>query len=146
MTLETSAPNEELALELLAAGHDARALRKHAGFASLPAARSFIRLPETRDEVQRLVADRIARLGSKAVARLGDLLDSDSTDGRTLVAAARTLMEAAGHLRRDHSVPIKTYAELSVAELNALIRQTRAELERAQAMARPQPVARIASS
>lgn len=146
MTLPVTALNEDLALQLLADGHDVRALRRFAGFQSLKEARDFARRTETHDEVRRLVADRIARLGAKAVSRLGELLDSDSTDGRTLVAAARTLMEAAGHLRRDHSVPIKTYAELSVAELNALIVQTRGELEAKLAERSAQPLALIASS
>src|SRR4051812_4289952 len=124
MTLPATSPNEDLALQLLADGHDVRTLRRFASTQNLKAARDFARRTETQEEVRRLVADRIARLGSKAVARLGDLLDSATTDGRTLVAAARTLMEAAGHLRRDHAAPIKTYAELSVPELNALITQT----------------------
>src|SRR5436190_15831615 len=109
-----TSPNEDLALQLLADGHDVRTLRRFAGFQTLKAARDFTRRTETQDEVRRLVADRIASLGAKAIARLGDLLDSDTTDGRTLVAASRTLMEAAGHLRRDYSIPIKTCAELSV--------------------------------
>jgi hypothetical protein len=146
MTLQAAAPNEDLALQLLADGNDVQTLRRFAGFRSLKEARDFTRRIETRDEVRRLVEDRKAHLGAKAISRLGALIDSHTTDGRTLVAASRTLMEAAGHLRRDHSIPVKTYAELTVPELNALITQTKCELERLQAESRTQPVAFIASS
>jgi hypothetical protein len=133
MKLQVTSRNEQIALELLADGHDVRAIWRDAGFRNLTEARAYARLPETRDEVERLVADRLARLSARSVARLGELIESKTTDGRTIVAASRTLMEAAGRFRRDSQIPLKQLRELSAAELGVLIAETRAELEQARA-------------
>lgn len=124
-------PNEELAIMLLADGHDEKELRRHAGFASLRDARAFAARPDVRAEVQRAADARARRLGLKAMNSLEGLLDSDSTDGRTRVAAARTAMEVGGLLRRDARVSeTKHLRELTAAELSDLIEETRADLER----------------
>lgn len=137
-------PNTELAVLLLIAGHDEKVLRRHAGFPSLRAARDFANRSDTMAEVERAVETRRLRIGIKSLAVIEQLLDSDATDGRTRVAAARTGLEAGGILRKDwRSLERKLTRELSVPELNQLIAQTRAELERAEAAARRQPVALI---
>lgn len=147
MSQVVTEPNEELAVMLLAAGHDEKALRRHAGFPSLRAARDFASRSDIRAEVERAVEGRRRRLGVKSLAALEQMLDNESTDGRTRVAAARTGLEAAGVLRKDAlSAERKLTRELSVAELNQLIAQTREELERAEAAVRPQPAALISSS
>jgi hypothetical protein len=122
-------PNEELAILLLAAGHDEHELKKHAGFATLRAAREFAGRSDTRTEVSRAVDARATRVGIKGLASIEQMLDCESTDGRTRVAAARTALEFAGMLRRvAHVSPHDKYAALSAAELSALIEKTKAEL------------------
>lgn len=150
MTQVVAEPNEELAVMLLAAGHDEKVLRRHAGFTSLRAARDFANRSDTRAEVSRAVEARAMRVGVKGLACIEQMLDSDSTDGRTRVAAARTALEFAGLLRRSaHLSPEEKYRALSATELSALIQQTKAELaERTarRAVSGGQPVAAIASS
>jgi hypothetical protein len=122
-------PNAELAVLLLAAGHDEKVLRRHAGFASLRDARVFANRADTKTEVSRAVDARAMRVGIKGLATIEQMLDSESTDGRTRVAAARTALEFAGLLRKGaHLSPIDQYRGLSGQELDALIIQTRAEL------------------
>lgn len=131
MTKLVAEPDEELAVWLLAAGHDERDLRRKAGFASVRDARAFAARADVRAEVQREAEARVRRLGLKGMSNLEDLLDSDSTDGRTRVAAARTAMEVGGLLRRDaRASEVKQLRELSAAELSELIEETRADLER----------------
>jgi hypothetical protein len=146
MTLPVREPDLPLAYRLLADGNNFRALRRFAGFQNLQQAREFAQSPETAREVRVLVEQRIDRLGAKALTRLEGLLDSDSIDTRALVASIRTAMEASGHFRRDQLPPVKHLANLTVAEIDAMISQARVELERAQAAAYRQPVALIAPS
>jgi len=142
-------PNEELAILLLAAGHDEHELRKHAGFPSLRAAREFAGRSDIRTEVSRDVDARAMRVGIKGLVSIEQLLDSDSTDGRTRVAAARTALEFAGMLRKGaHLSPEDQYRALSPTELEALIAQTKAELAARTARleaSNAQPVAVIAA-
>lgn len=147
MSQVVAEPNEELAVMLLVAGHDEKVLRRHAGFPSVRAARDFANRSDTRAEVKRAVEVRATRVGIKGLSTIEQLLDSEATDGRTRVAAARTALEVAGFIGKDSLVAEKKLPrELSAAELNVLIAETRAELERAQARARVQPVATIASA
>jgi ABC-type sugar transport system ATPase subunit len=147
MSLVTIEPDTELAVALIAEGHDAHYLRDHAGFATLRDAREFIARSETKTAVRRQVEERSSRLGFKSMAALERLLDSDSTDGRTRVAAARTGLEVAGLMRRDQPLSDKVLRELTVPELAELIAQTKAEIEQLQskAMSRSQPVTLISS-
>jgi hypothetical protein len=124
-------PNAELAIELLADGHDAQSLRKHCGFTSLRAARDFMNEPDTRSAVRELTRERTARLGMKSLIRLESLVDDDNLEPRVAVAAARAGLETAGFLGKDSVLPVKELADLSVAELNVLIDSTRRELEAA---------------
>src|SRR5436190_20723934 len=146
MSLVTNAPDTELAVALIAEGHDAHFLRQHAGFATLRDAREFMARSDTKVEVRRQVGERTSRLGFKSMAALEQLLDSDSTDGRTRVAAARTGLEVAGLMRRDQPLSDKVLRELTVPELAALIEQTKSEIERlrTKVLSRSQPVALIA--
>jgi hypothetical protein len=130
MTSVTNEPNEELAFLLLAAGHDERELKRHAGFPSLRAAREFASRSDTKAEVSRAVDARAMRVGIKGLTSLEQLLDSESTDGRTRVAAARTALEFAGLLRKGaHLSPEDRYRSLSAEELGVLIAKTKAELD-----------------
>jgi hypothetical protein len=148
MSLIATEPDSELAVVLIAEGHDAHFLREHAGFATVRDARVFMARSEIKAEVGRLVEEARSRLGFKSVATLERLLDSDSTDGRTRVAAARTGLEIAGLMRRDQPLSGKALRELTVPELAELIEHTKSEIERLQAKvrSRSQPVALIASS
>jgi hypothetical protein len=129
MSQVVAEPNEDLAILLLAAGHDERGLKRHAGFASLRAAREFVSRADTKTEVSRAVDARAMRVGIKGLATIEQLLDSASTDGRTRVAAARTALEFAGLLRKGaHLSPEDRYRALSPTELQALIVQTKTEL------------------
>lgn len=147
MSLVTNEPDSDLAVALIAEGHDARYLREHAGFGTLRDAREFMARSETKAAVRRQIEERSSRLGLKSMAALERLLDSDSTDGRTRVAAARTGLEVAGLMRREQPLSDKELRELTVPELAVLIEQTKAEIERLQskAMSRNQPVALISS-
>jgi len=129
MSRVVTEPNEELAVMLLAAGHDEKALRRHAGFPSIRAARAFASRADTKAEVSRAVEARAMRVGVKGLATIEQVLDSDSTDGRTRVAAARTALEFAGLLRQSARLsPEDQYRALSTEQLGVLIEQTRAEL------------------
>lgn len=119
-------------MQLLADGHDVRALRRFAGFQNLREARDFARTPEVRAAVAERVRERAVRLGARSLRRLQELLDSPTTDGRTLVAAARTGLEVSGLLRKDAVLPTKRLEELSVAELTEMIESTKRELELAE--------------
>lgn len=139
-------PNEELAIILLAAGQDEKALRELAGFPSVRAARAFANRPDIKAEVTRAVDARGTRVGVKGLATLEQILDSPSTDGRTRVAAVRTALEFAGHLRRGSRASVEDqYRGLSVEELRVLIDQTRAELGGRMANVSGQPPALSAS-
>jgi hypothetical protein len=130
MSHATAKLNVELAVMLLAAGHDEKALRQHAGFASLRDVREFASRSDTKAEVRRAAEARGLRVGIKGLASIEQILDSESTDGRTRVAAARTALEVAGFLGKEPLLSEKKATrELSVAELNAMIEATRAELQ-----------------
>ncbi len=149
MSQAVTEPNTELAILLLAAGHDEKALRRHAGFATRRDARDFASRADTKAQVSQETEARAQRVGIKGLATIELMLDSDSTDGRTRVAAARTALEVAGFLRKDAMASeTKLLRELSVPELSAMIEHTRSELERAEARVRVrgQPAALIASS
>jgi len=138
--------NEELAVMLLAAGHDEKALRRHAGFPSLRSARDFANRSDIKSEVRRAVEASAIRVGIKGLRTIEQVLDSETTDGRTRVAAARTALEVAGFLGKDAlAAEKKLPRELTAAELDVLIGETRAELERALARvgSGAQPVAVI---
>jgi hypothetical protein len=124
-------PNVELAIVLLADGHDAKLLRKHCGFPSHRAARDFMNASDTRSAVRELVRERAGRLGIKSLRRLEQLVDDENVEARVAVAAARTGLEVGGLLHKDAAVPIKNMSDLSVAEINELIAQTKRELEAA---------------
>jgi hypothetical protein len=122
-------PDTDLAVLLLAAGYDEKALKRHAGFATLRAARDFASRSDTKAEVRRSVEVRALRVGVKGLASIEHLLDSESTDGRTRVAAARTALEVAGFLRKDsRPADPRLPHDLSAAELSVMIEETRAEL------------------
>jgi len=151
MSQVVAEPNEELAILLLAAGHDEHELRKHAGYPSLRAAREFASRSDTRSEVSKAVEARAARVGIKGLAAIEQMLDSDLTDGRTRIAAARTALEFAGMLRKGaQPSPEDKYRSLSAPELSVLIAQTKAELAERTARRAPSdsshPVTVIASS
>ena len=151
MSQVVAEPNEELGILLLAAGHDEHELKKHAGFPSLRAARAFASRPDTRAEVSKAVEARAMRVGIKGLASIEQMLDSESTDGRTKAAVARTALEFAGMLRKGGQVsPEEKYRALSAPELAVLIAQTKAELAertaRRIASDTAQPVAVIAST
>jgi hypothetical protein len=147
MSQVVAVPNAELAVMLLAAGHDEKALRRHAGFASLRDARNFANNPETQAEVRRAVEPRKMRVGIKSLATIEQLLDSENTDGRTRVSAARAGLEVAGLLdKASRSTETRLPRELSVAELTMMIEQTRAELEASLARRPSQPATLVASS
>jgi len=140
-------PNEELGVMLLATGHDEKALRRHAGFPSIRAARAFANRMDTKAEVRRAVDARTLRVGAKGLAAIEYMLDSDSTDGRTRVAAARTALEVAGFLRKDVRVSEpKLPHDLSAAELSVMIEETRAELAARMAKLPRRPPALVAAT
>jgi hypothetical protein len=147
MSQVVTEPDTELAVMLLAAGHDEKALWRHAGFASLRDARNFANLLDTRAEVERVVEADRRRLGIKSMREIEKLLDSENTDGRMRVSAARLGLEAAGFLdKAPRSTETKLPREYSVAQLTVMIEATRAELEARIAMQSGQPAALIASS
>jgi hypothetical protein len=127
-------PNFDLAIELLAAGRDARALRRFADFPNLRAARAFMRSPEVQVAVSERMADQLARLGAKAIQRLDQLLSDPETENRVVVVAARAVLEASGIIRKATSPPTRHVAELSVAELQQLIDRTQREIEALRAL------------
>ena len=90
---------------------------------------AFCRDPDTRQLVAVVSQERAQRLGKRAMVKLEQLVSRDHTDLRAQVLAVRTALEVSGDLKRDHSPPIKSVKELSVAELATLIDSTRAELD-----------------
>ena len=122
------APDHELAVTLLAAGCTQTYVRHKCGFASRREIEAFCRDPDTRQAVQVVSRERAERLGKRAMVKLEQLVSQDHTDLRAQVLAVRTALEVSGDLKRDHSQPVKSVRELSVAELSALIESTRAEL------------------
>lgn len=131
---DTKTPNAELAVELLAGGADEKTLRRFAAFPSLRVAREFMSDVSTQRAVDELVRHRSRRVGALAISKLEAMLKDTSLDGRTAVAAIRTGLEVSGLMRKDGlPPPSRPMAELSVAELNELISETKAELERLKA-------------
>jgi hypothetical protein len=86
---------------------------------------------ETRAVVGEIMRERTLQLGARSVERLHEVLKSPTTDGRTIVAAARAGLEVSGLLRKEAALPIKNMSDLSVAEINELIASTKRELESA---------------
>jgi hypothetical protein len=147
MTHAIVEPNEELAVMLLAAGHDEKELRRHAGFSSIRAARDFANRADTKAEVERAVEASRQRLGIKSLACLEQMIDNESTTGRDRVAALRTGLEVSGLLRKDlRRSEARLPHDLSAEELSVMIEQTRAELAARLAKLADQPAALISSS
>jgi len=113
---------------LLAAGCTQSYIRAKCGFAGRREVEAFCRDPDTRQLVQVVTRERAERLGKRAIVKLEQLVSRDHTDLRAQVLAVRTALEVSGDLKRDHSPPVKSVRELTVAELSALIESTRAEL------------------
>ena len=121
-------PDHVLAVTLLAAGCTQAYVRHKCGFESRRQCEAFCRDPDTRQLVAVVSQERAQRLGKRAMVKLEQLVSRDHTDLRAQVLAVRTALEVSGDLKRDHSPPIKSVRELSVAELATLIDSTRAEL------------------
>jgi hypothetical protein len=129
VTLPIPEPNEALGLQMLADGEDISMLVSHCGFASLHAARQFANQYRTQETVHRLWRERAARIGIKAMKRVEAILDDQTCDKRSAVAAARTGLDLAGLSGKPMMPPVRRVEELSVAELTELIEATRRELE-----------------
>jgi len=123
-------PDHALAVTLLAAGCTQAYVRHKCGFASRRDVEAFCRDPDTRQAVAQVSQERAQRLGKRAMVKLEQLVSRDHTDLRAQVLAVRTALEVSGDLKRDHSPPLKSVRELSVAELSTLIDSTRAELNK----------------
>lgn len=121
--------NKELAVILLAAGCTQQYIRRQCGFESQRAVQSFCRDDDIRREVDQLTAERVKRVGKRALVSLEKIVSEPHTDLRAQVLAIRTALEVSGDLKRDHAAPVKSVRELTVPELNQLIDATRAELD-----------------
>lgn len=122
-------PNVELALILLASGCTQHYIRRQCGFATARDCAAFCRDDDTRREVERLSAERVQRVGKRALVSLEKIVSEEHTDLRAQVLAIRTALEVSGDLKRDHAAPVKHVRELTVPELNSLIDATKAELD-----------------
>lgn len=124
-----SGPNTALAVILLAAGQSQSYIRQQCGFETARQCAAFCRDADTLREVEAVSAERVRRVGKRALVSLEKILSEEHTDLRAHVLAIRTGLEVSGDLKRDHSAPVKSVRELSVPELNQLIDATRAELD-----------------
>jgi len=122
-------PNHALAVILLAAGCTQHYIRRQCGFETQRAVAAFCRDDDTRREVELLSAERVKRVGKRALVSLEKIVSEEHTDLRAQVLAIRTALEVSGDLKRDHAAPVKSVRELSVPELNTLIDATKAELD-----------------
>ena len=125
----TAGPNHELAVILLAAGCTQHYIRRQCGFESQRQCAAFCRDDDTRREVERISAERVKRVGKRALVSLEKIVSEPHTDLRAQVLAIRTALEVSGDLKRDHSAPVKHVRELTVPELNSLIDATKVELD-----------------
>ncbi len=124
-----SGPNTELAVILLASGCTQNYIRRQCGFETARECSTFCRDSDTLREVEAVSAERVRRVGKRALVSLEKILSEEHTDLRAHVLAIRTGLEVSGDLKRDHAAPVKSVRELSVPELNQLIDATRAELD-----------------
>src|SRR4051812_4835906 len=127
--LAEAGPNRELALILLASGCTQHYIRQQCGFETQRAVQSFCRDDDVRREVEALTAERVKRVGKRALVSLEKIVSEPHTDLRAQVLAIRTALEVSGDLKRDHAAPVKSVRELTVPELSQLIDATRAELD-----------------
>jgi hypothetical protein len=124
-------PNRALAIVLLASGQPLAFVRQQCGFETLREVQAFAKDDDVRAAVKDQRAQRVQRIGDKAMVSLETLLAREHTDLRAQVLAIRTALECSGELYGKHDaarVPIKNVADLSVSELNELIASTKREL------------------
>lgn len=123
-------PDVELAVVLLASGCKPEFIKTRANFPTVAAVRLFAKDEDTRLAVKERRAERVERVGDRALVALDKLLSRPIKDTKAHVMAIRTALGVGQQWNREQAPNSKRVEELTVSELESMIAMTRAEIER----------------